>query len=100
MSSDLVKRLREFGVVSWMIMRDEVHAAADRIEALEGEVIELKKLVKILHDDASVSLTGKRAAEARAERLHEALEAFVDPPLKGHEQLAILNARKALEDKQ
>ena len=48
MSSDIIKRLREFGVTSGMILREDIHAAADRIEALEAEVERLRVALKAI----------------------------------------------------
>jgi hypothetical protein len=76
MTDDTVKRLRQFGVTSGMILREDIHAAADRIEALEREVALLKTERRMREDWVTrISATLKKV-EARAERLRAALEAI------------------------
>jgi hypothetical protein len=71
MSSDIIKRLREFGVTSGMILREDIHAAADRIEALEGEVARLRVALEDIKRLSRHRLTDK--CDAINQRASEAL---------------------------
>lgn len=74
MSSDLVKRLRSAGLAYGMgkLPLD----AAEKIEALEGEVEQVSALLRASRSDAAQCIRERGAANARAERLHEALAPF------------------------
>ncbi len=95
MSSDLVMKLREYGVQhassqnGWGDPYDPKDgifwAAADTIEALEGEVARLNKAhnERLKQNTLERAATHKQfhraeAAEARAERLRVALEFYAD----------------------
>lgn len=116
MSSDIVKRLRAGDTL-------DIGEAADRIEALEGEVAAMKtqqaaddehaqKTIEVL----SAFVTRAEEAEARAERLRVALHHLVNavtynepPTMKFGTEAGlcyearvpdqfVIDARKALED--
>ena len=77
MSSDLVQKLRDGNTL-------DIGEAADRIEALEGEVARLKADLESADADAnrfqSIAIEAdneKMLADARAERLRVALEGMV-----------------------
>ncbi len=85
MSSDLVKRLREPYYARTVGVETTCNEAADRIEALEGEVhlatITIKGWINGYEKAVAKvdALEGERvAAEARAERLRVALQDVVD----------------------
>ena len=48
MSNDIKQKLRQFGVTSGRILREDIYAAADRIEALEAEVARLRAALKLI----------------------------------------------------
>ena len=121
MSSDIVKRLRErrcrLAAENNEQMAErrqqERAAGADRIEALEAEVAKVKASAKKFFADAGaitknadqeledmadalrITLDAKNAAEARAERLREALKVIAADPTNSAQAMV---ARKALED--
>jgi hypothetical protein len=109
MSSDIVKQLRARVSMTERLTGHKgdgltLEKAADRIEALEGEVARLNKAhnERLKQNTLERAATHKQfhraeAAEARAERLRAVLQTIHDitndPPV-------FERARKALEDKQ
>lgn len=105
MSSDLVKRLRGWKAGASDDSRRmvwEMYAAADRIEALEGEVAAAKSSAAKFNDGwgESIEISRKnyaawKEAEERAERLRVALRAIEQADYYG---CVSEFAAKALED--
>jgi hypothetical protein len=54
--SDLVKRLRQYGVTSEMILSEDIHAAADTIEAAEARAERLRAELQMVLDEFGYSL--------------------------------------------
>jgi hypothetical protein len=104
MSSDIVKRLRfKRTLSSSPYEREELKEAADRIEALEGEVDTLKICIDahVVASELGESMNEQlyrevQSANARAERLRVALEQIGEGTRDG--QHCALIANTALED--
>ena len=90
MSSDLVQKLRDGNTL-------DIGEAADRIEALEGEVRRVNDLLVDAHQHANKWMKERDKESARAERLRVALGeiAELEPDSTAW---SVEHARKALED--
>ncbi len=104
MSSDIKERLRVADVGEAFIGQHGVECvqtelgleAADRIEALEAEVAAYSKLVEKEAAFGIAQMKRAKAAEARAERLREAL-ATIGEGIRDGQHCALI-ANTALED--
>jgi len=112
MSSDLVKRLRLWGEHGLTSAPSDLVDAADRIEALEGEVTKAREIAAELNSGwkESIEISWKnyaawKEADARAERLLAVLEEIASGRYSGlilpsypPQDPAVVRARKAIED--
>ena len=85
MSKDIVQRLRGRSTLSDMSLEAVMEASADRIEALEAEVADLKADNARINNAKMDALLKAEAAEAQASRMRDALEKIVqgDYPRSG-----------------
>ena len=93
MSSDLVQKLRDGNTL-------DIGEAADRIEALEGEVRRVNDLLVDAHQHANKWMKERDKESARAERLREALEKIEqdDYDRTGRHSYDIINGRPTKND--